>query len=125
MEFKDTLKLLREESKLNKKELAEKLKLSPSAISMYESGDRMPSIEVLDAVSDYFNVDADYLLGKQDEKRKISFDFLKENCELECYFGMLSAKNDDLDLEFMREYVQADKKTKQLLLHLLKSQRDA
>mgnify|MGYP002546033002 CR=1 FL=1 len=125
MEFKDTLKLLREESKLNKKELAEKLKLSPSAISMYESGDRMPSIEVLDAVSDYFNVDADYLLGKQDEKRKISFDFLKEKCELECYFGMLSAKNDDLDLEFMREYVQADKKTKQLLLHLLKSQRDA
>ena len=124
MEFKDTLKLLREESKLNKKELAEKLKLSPSAISMYESGDRMPSIEVLDAVSDYFNVDADYLLGKQDEKRKISFDFLKEKCELECYFRMLSAKNDDLDLEFMREYVQADKKTKQLLLHLLKSQRD-
>lgn len=122
MVFKDTLKLLREEEHLTKKDLAEKLGLSPSAISMYESGDRKPSIEVIEAVGDYFNVDIDYLLGKQDERRKISFDFLKEKCELEYYFGVLSAKEDQIDLDFMREYIKADEQTKKFLTDFLISQ---
>lgn len=121
MQFKDVLKLLREEQELSKKDLAVKLKLAPSTISMLELGERQPSVDVLNQIADYFNVDTDYLLGKQSEKRKISFDFLKEKCELECYFGMLSAKNDELDLEFMREYVRANDTTKRLLLYTLRA----
>ncbi|MDO5300973.1 MAG: S24 family peptidase [Tissierellia bacterium] len=64
MEFKNRLKDLRESEGLNKKELSEALKFSPSIISMYEAGNRKPSIENLEIIADFFNVDVDYLLGK-------------------------------------------------------------
>lgn len=70
MLFKDVLKLLREEQELSKKDLADKLKLSPSTISMLELRERQPSLDVLNQLADYFNVDTDYLLGKQSEKKK-------------------------------------------------------
>ena len=39
--------------------------MSKSTIGMYETGDISPSLEALNALADYFNVDIDYLLGKE------------------------------------------------------------
>lgn len=63
-EFKDRLKSLRTEAGLTQGELAKKAGITTSTISMYEQGNRKPSLEALEALADFFNVDVDYLLGK-------------------------------------------------------------
>lgn len=46
------------------KQVGEKVGVSPSVISGYETGERTPSVEVLLALSYLFNCSTDYLLGK-------------------------------------------------------------
>ena len=44
-------------------ELAEKLKISPSAVGMYEQGRREPASDRIVAIAKIFDVSTDYLLG--------------------------------------------------------------
>lgn len=63
--FSDRLRLLRNENGLSQLELAKQLGcVSKSSVNMYERGEREPSLETLEVIADYFNVDMDYLLGK-------------------------------------------------------------
>lgn len=64
MAFKDELKKLREQDGLSQGELAAKLKVGRSTISMWESGKREPGFEMLEAIADYFNVNMNRLLPK-------------------------------------------------------------
>ena len=66
MEFKDRLKELRMMKGLSQVALADKLDVSKSTIGAYETGDRSPSREGLEQIADFFNVDMDYLLGRDD-----------------------------------------------------------
>ena len=66
----ERLKLLRSEAQLSQAELAKQLKISKSSINMYERGEREPSIETLENIADYFNVDMDYLLGHSNHRNK-------------------------------------------------------
>ena len=61
MAFADTLKRLRLSKRLTQEELANGTGLAKSSISMYESGRRKPSFEVLEAFADFFNVDMNTL----------------------------------------------------------------
>ena len=62
--FKEMLKYLRLRENLSQSELAEKLGVAKSTISMYEVGKREPDFETLEAIADLFNVDMNFLLGK-------------------------------------------------------------
>ena len=62
--FKDMLKYLRNRDHLSQSELADKLGVAKSTISMYEVGKREPDLETLEAIADLFNVDMNFLLGK-------------------------------------------------------------
>ena len=73
MNFGSVLKQLRQEYHLTQKQLAEVLGLSESTIGMYERGQREPDFETAEAIADYFNVDMDYLYGRTEIKRKISY----------------------------------------------------
>ena len=53
---------LRKQSGLNQAELAALVKVSPSAVGMYEQGRREPSAEILLALARVFQVSVDYLL---------------------------------------------------------------
>lgn len=64
MDFKSRLKELRIYKGLTQTELANALGVATSTISMYEQGKREPSLEMLDFLCDFFNVDTDYMLGK-------------------------------------------------------------
>jgi transcriptional regulator with XRE-family HTH domain len=66
MEFKERLKELRKRKGLSQVALSERLGLSKSTIGAYETGDISPSLEALNLIADFFNVDIDYLLGKDD-----------------------------------------------------------
>lgn len=66
MNFNNRLKQLRLSHKLTQSELANILGLKPTAISNYESKRNEPSFEKLIALSEYFDVSCDYLLGVTD-----------------------------------------------------------
>ena len=57
------LRDLRLKRKLSQKELADALGISPSIISGYETDERVPSLERLLALADFYNCSVDYLLG--------------------------------------------------------------
>lgn len=59
------LKELRKENGITQSELAKSLNISRSSIAMYENGERIPSYETLEVISDFFNVSILYLLGKE------------------------------------------------------------
>lgn len=58
------IKELRQAHNLTQTELAKKIGVVPSSISQYESGTRSMSQEVQEAMSDFFHVSIDYLLGR-------------------------------------------------------------
>ena len=64
--FADRLKELREEAGLSQKAMAKKLDISSGAYCYYETNVNEPSIVVLKKIADYFDVTADYLLGRTD-----------------------------------------------------------
>ena len=56
MEFNEKLQELRKKNNLTQEELAEKLYVSRTAISKWESGRGYPGIESLKAISKFFSV---------------------------------------------------------------------
>ena len=66
MNFKERLKELRTRRGLSQAELAKRLGISSSTISMYEVGEREPNFEMLELLSDFFNVNLSYLMGEED-----------------------------------------------------------
>lgn len=62
--FSDMLKYLRKREGLTQQELAKKLDISKSTVSMYENGNREPDFETLETIADFFNVDMNFLMGK-------------------------------------------------------------
>ena len=65
--FGHILKNLRKDRGDTQADLAKYLGISRSAISMYESGEREPDFETLEAIADYFNVNMDFLLGQTED----------------------------------------------------------
>lgn len=63
-QFQNILKSLRLSKNLTQGELAKQLKISRSAVGMYESGAREPDFDTLELIADFFNVDVDYLMGR-------------------------------------------------------------
>lgn len=61
--FGAVLKSLRKYKKITQAELAHATRLTVSAISMYENGNREPNFKTLELLSDYFQVDMNILLG--------------------------------------------------------------
>lgn len=61
------LKSLRKQSKKTQKELAEELGLSPASIISYEKAQKMPTIDTVIKIANYFHVSLDWLCGLNDE----------------------------------------------------------
>ena len=78
MEFNEKLQELRKQKGLTQEELAERLYVSRTAISKWESGRGYPSIESLKTIAKFFSVTVDELLSsgevltiaEEDSKRK-------------------------------------------------------
>lgn len=70
-EFKNMLKYLRERADLSQADLAKKLGIAKSTISMYEIGKREPDFETMEAIADLFNVDMNFLHGKSGSENDV------------------------------------------------------
>jgi transcriptional regulator with XRE-family HTH domain len=64
--FAIRLRELRKERQLTQGELAGRLNLTKQAVSQWERGIREPGFETLEMIADFFNVDTDYLIGRED-----------------------------------------------------------
>ncbi len=74
MEFKNIILSLRNEIGYSQEQLAKVLHVSKSTVAMWETGQRLPSVEKYEEIADYFNVDIDFLYGRTTMKRKSLFD---------------------------------------------------
>lgn len=97
MEFNEKLKQLRQNKEWTQEELAEKLFISRTAISKWESGRGFPSIESLKGISQVFDVSIDELLSNSEliniaeadqKKQKHNFQQLVIGI-LDCMAGLL------------------------------------
>ena len=113
--FGRTLRRLRKEDNLTQKQLADKLGLAFSTISMYERGDREPDFETLEAIADFFNVSMDTLYGKDNNNLNslnniISMPAIKKVPLLgtiACGSPILAVENVERDVD-MPENIRAD-----------------
>ena len=80
--FKNVFKNLRLQNGYTQDTLAKALKISRTAISMYERGNREPDFETLEIIADFFNVDMDYLLGRSDIRKKFILTKMEMNIEV-------------------------------------------
>lgn len=63
MDFNERLKELRFAKGLSQQELADRLNVSKSAVSLWELGTRTPTVEGMQSIARYFGVTVDYLTG--------------------------------------------------------------
>ena len=59
----ERLKTLRSQKGFSQRRVAELIKVAPSAVAAYETGERTPSIEKLIALANLYRVSVDFLLG--------------------------------------------------------------
>lgn len=66
--FSARLQEIRKERGFSRKEMAEKLKITPRAYQYYEEGKREPDYDKLAALARHLNITTDYLLGLTETK---------------------------------------------------------
>ena len=77
VDFGNTLKTLRLRKNMTQAQLAQKLGLTKSVISAYETGLRLPSYDILIHIARIYNVSTDYLLGIE-QKQEIDLSGLSQ-----------------------------------------------
>ncbi|MCD8239087.1 MAG: helix-turn-helix domain-containing protein [Clostridiales bacterium] len=87
--FGNTLKTLRLNENMTQAQLAQKLDLTKSVISAYETGLRLPSYDVLIHIAKIFNVSTDYLLGIE-RKQDIDLSGLSQ-AEIDALINLIKA----------------------------------
>ena len=65
--FPERLRELRKIKGITQIALSEQLNVSKGTVAMWETGDRLPSIELIVALADFFDVTIDYLWGRSDD----------------------------------------------------------
>ena len=108
-DFKDMLKYFRMRENLSQSELAEKLGIAPSTISMYEVGKREPDFETEEKIADFFNTDLNTLRGRDieslsyylnDETAKVAQEIFEEDKVL---FDVYRSSDKDRLVEYAKK----------------------
>ena len=93
--FADVFKGLRLSKEYTQEELANRLGFSKSRINMYERGEREPNFETLELISDFFNVDMNYLLGKTNKTTLVLPGVDSAPYQYEKFISLLEQLNDN------------------------------
>lgn len=83
------LRELRKENRLSQEKLGKILGVSKVSVSGYENGNRIPSLDILNKILDFFGVSADYLMGRE--------------LDMVCEETNLTFKMSSLDVEIIKE----------------------
>lgn len=71
MNFAQRFKELRKSNKKTQEEIAKILSVSKSTVAMWETDKRTPDFDKTKEIADYFNVNLDYLMGRESEKQEM------------------------------------------------------
>ena len=126
-DISDRIRELRRANSMTQDELAQKLKVTRSAVGMYEQGVRRPDFEHMDALADLFNASLDYLMGKTDintgyprhyfEAQDPHSELIKAEARARAYFQGVSS----WQMELLKAYDKASPDTQaavRAILHL-------
>lgn len=94
--YGERIRALRKERKLTMKEFGKKFNLAESTISGYENETRKPDLQIINKFSDYFGVNADYLLGRSDNPSPSPS---QSDAENEIYIAYLGGPPEEIDEE--------------------------
>lgn len=89
VDFGNRLKTQRLGEKMTQAQLAQKLGLTKSVISAYETGLRLPSYDILIHIARIFNVSTDFLLGVEN-KREVDLSGLSQE-EIDALMNLIKA----------------------------------
>lgn len=64
----ERIRQIREEKGLTQKKLADQIGITSRALGFYETEERNPPLDTLNKLADFFDVSADYLLGRTEIK---------------------------------------------------------
>lgn len=97
--FQERLRKLRIERDLSQDEVGQSLNLSGRTIGNYESGKRMPALDTLISLAEFYEVSIDYLLGRTDNRRLSS-----ATAEMSIWENLPPEANEELKvlLEFLQ-----------------------
>ena len=107
------IKELREEHRLTQKELAEKIGVAQSNISRWEKEEMEPAAGFVVKLADYFEVSADYLLGRTDDLGAFvppRSDLSQDEQQLLRCFRELPGSSQSLILSMVKSAVDAAKR---------------
>lgn len=83
MKFGEKISKLKKLKKMSQVEMAEKNGISRDAISKYERGDVMPSIEYAKRIADVLGVSLDYLVSDSDREEVLDNEAVKRIKEIQ------------------------------------------
>ena len=89
VDFGNILKTLRLKENMTQAQLAQKLGLTKSVISAYETGLRLPSYDILINIAKIYNVSTDYLLGLE-RKQELDLSGLSQE-EIDALLNLIKA----------------------------------
>jgi transcriptional regulator with XRE-family HTH domain len=120
----ERLKQLRLEKSLTQIGLAKIFNTSHATINRYEKGVNEPDSETINKFADYFNVTADFLLGRTDDRNNIEkvSEALQDDPELQAFWDMLKDR-EDLQILF-KQTKNLDSKGIQQIIRIIKAIED-
>lgn len=116
MQLNEKLSMLRKNNNYSTRELAEKLGVSQSSISLWEKGDRKPDFEKIVKLADIYGVSTDYLLGTRSQGVKLRLNKLNEQRNLiSSEINMIQIELEQLNAQI--DYYRKDLKENQYYRH--------
>jgi len=100
----------REKLGITKQEAARRMQMSQPAYLRYESGERTPSIHVIQVMADVLDTSVSYLTGQTDNSNPDSY-LIKLDAEPELFQLIEKYKNSDIEtrnrlLSYLRKYTE-------------------
>lgn len=99
-----TIRDLRKQHRLSQTELARAIHVSQATVTAWETGKAEPSSSALNALASYFNVSADYLLGRKKSENKTA-----DLADKDTVFTYEGRQIPPEDLEYMKRLLRGGK----------------
>ena len=99
-----TIRDLRKQHRLSQTELAKAVHVSQATVTAWETGKAEPSSSALNTLASYFNVSADYLLGRKSVDNKTA-----DLADKDTVFTYEGRQIPPEDLEYMKRLLRGGK----------------
>lgn len=105
-----TIKILRKETGVSQKALAEAIGVSQQSVNKYENHNIEPDIETLKRIADYFQTSIDYVVGYSNLRKRVEvmheYALNKKECDLIDKFRKLKLRHQQAILRICDDFLE-------------------